>query len=228
MKVLLRTLALAATAAVLPAAAVDVPCLDVPACPAKGTIQYNKSVPNQTAFPLTQVDLCYDDEAIRIDFTAYNETNFFFNASQTTNDPIYTYEVMETFIYKGTNDPQTYLEFEVNPNNVTFQAFIYNPSKVRATGAPFDTFYVAEPLVDGLNATTELDRPGQTWVSNVRIPLGFFNVDDGQAQGTQWRMNFFRTVVAPDTYPAQLLGAWNPPDAPNFHETPYFGNITFV
>lgn len=25
--------------------------------------------------------------------------------------------------YRGTNDPQTYLEFEVAPNNVTFQAF---------------------------------------------------------------------------------------------------------
>ena len=110
----------------------DVPCLQVPACPQLGTIQYDKSVPNKTDFALTQVDLCYDDTSIEITFTAYNETNFFVNASQGTNDAIYEYEVMEAFIYQGTNDPQTYLEFEVNTINVTYQAFVYNPSKVRA------------------------------------------------------------------------------------------------
>ena len=223
---MLTTLLLAASAAIPALAAV--PSLDVPACPEKGVIQYDKSVPNLTAFPLTEVRLCYDTTAIFIDFTAFNETNFFYNASQTTNDPIYNYEVMEAFIYRGTNDPQTYLEFEVSPANVTFQAFIYNPTKVRATGAPFDTFYVAEPLVDGLNSTTTLDRPGQTWTSNARIPLGLFNVDNGTAAGTQWRMNFFRTVVAPETFPDQLLGAWNPPDEASFHKTPFFGNVNFV
>ncbi len=55
--------------------------------------------------------------------------------------PFRQYEVMEAFIYHGTNDPQTYLEFEINPNNVTFQAFIHNPSKVRAAGAAFDTAF---------------------------------------------------------------------------------------
>jgi hypothetical protein len=205
-----------------------VPHLEVPACPNKGTIQYDQSVPNKTAFPLTQVDLCYDTQAIRINFTAYNETNYFYNSSYTTNDPIYNYEVMESFIYRGTNDPQTYLEFEVAPNNVTFNAFIYNPSKVRATGAPFDTFFIQTPVIDGLTANTTLNKRAHTWVSDVRVPLGLFNVDDGKAKGTQWRMNFFRTVVAPSTFPDQLLGSWNPPPAPNFHETPYFGKITFV
>ena len=112
--------------------ALTVPSLRVPACPQRGTIQYDKSVPNKTTFALTQVDLCYDDSSIAIAFTAYNETSFYVNSSQTTNDAIYEYEVMEAFIYQGTQDPQTYLEFEVNPINVTYQAFVYNPSKVRA------------------------------------------------------------------------------------------------
>lgn len=173
---------------------------------------------------------------------------------------------METFIYRGTNDPQTYLEFEIAPNNVTFQAFIYNPSKVsfmipcyrifsltsakvRAAGAPFDTFFVATPLVDGLTAVTTVDTPKRLWVSSARIPLGFFNVDDGQAKGTQWRMNFFRIITAPSTFPDQWYGAWSPtPGSPgavrifqhlfsliaddfrfqNFHQTPEFGHVTFV
>lgn len=52
-----------------------VPSLKVPACPKKGTITYDKSVPDKTAFPKTQVDMCYEDKDISITFTAYEETN---------------------------------------------------------------------------------------------------------------------------------------------------------
>jgi hypothetical protein len=206
----------------------NVPSLNVPACPSKGTIRYDQSVPNRTDFPLTQVDLCYDAQAIRINFTGYNETKFFFNASHTINDPVWQYEVMEAFIYQGTSDPQTYLEFEVAPSNVTFNAFIHNPTKIRTQGAPFDTFFIQEPVKDGLTAETELNSEKEIWKSSVRVPIGLFNVDDGQAKGTKWRMNFFRTVVDAKTFPDQLLGAWSVPDAASFHKTPFFGHIAFV
>ncbi|KAK7042258.1 hypothetical protein R3P38DRAFT_2889404 [Favolaschia claudopus] len=220
--------AFAAIAPALAASNVPVPSLNVPACPAKGTVTYNKSVPDKKPYPKTQVDVCYDKSHIQITFTAYNETDFFVNPNYTTNDPIYEYTAMETFIARGTGDPKTYLEFEVAPNNVTFQAFIYNPSKVRADGAPFDTFYVAEPLVDGLTATTKLDKPKGLWTSTARIPLGFFNVDDGTAKGTDWRMNFFRIITHPATFPDQFYGAWNQPNQANFHMSPYFGHVKFV
>jgi hypothetical protein len=79
-----------------------------------------------------------------------------------------------------------------------------------------------------MTAVTTLDKPKGLWVSAVRIPLGLFNVDDGKAKGTQWRMNFFRIVTAKSTFPAQFYGAWNPPSAANFHMTPFFGDVTFV
>lgn len=210
--------------------AAGVPSLDVPSCDAgTGRVQYDRSVPNgENKFPLTQVDLCYTDTDIKISFTAFEEVNFFYNESQTTNDPIYNYEVMETFIYKGTEDPKTYLEFEVNPNNVTWQAFIYNPSKVRAEGTPFDGGLISMPVSDGLLASTSLDKDAGTWVSNASIPLGLFNVEDGEAKGTEWRMNFLRIVVSPDTFPAQELGAWSPTNMSNFHMTPFFGNVMFI
>ncbi|KAJ7151640.1 hypothetical protein C8R46DRAFT_1122661 [Mycena filopes] len=214
-------LALLAALAVPALAQIAVPSLNVPACPAKGTVTYDKSGPRQSR-------VCYTNASISITFTAYNETNFFVNPNYTTNDPIYEYTAMETFIARGTADPQTYLEFEIAPNNVTFQAMIYNPSKVRAAGAPFDTFYVATPLVDGLTAVTHVDKPKGLWTSSALIPLGFFNVDNGQAKGTTWRMNFFRIITAPSTFPDQFYGAWNQPDEANFHMSPYFGHITFV
>ncbi|EEU38858.1 uncharacterized protein NECHADRAFT_45731 [Fusarium vanettenii 77-13-4] len=208
--------------------AVRVPSVNVPACPRVGTISYSKSVPDQTDFPLTKVDLCYTRNSLSLTFTAHNETNFYFDPNQGTNDDIWEYEVMEAFIYKGTDDPKTYLEFEVNPNNVTYQAFVYNPSKDRAEGAPFDHFFVSNPAADGFSATTKLDKAAECWVSKVKIPWGLFNVDDGAAKGTRWRMNFFRTVTSPSTFPDQELGAWSSPNKASFHITKYFGNVKFV
>jgi hypothetical protein len=224
-----NTLALAAGSLMASsAAATDVPSVDVPACPAVGTITYSKSVPNLTDFPLTQVDLCYTETAIAITFTAYNETNFYFDPNQGTNDDIWEYEVMEAFIYQGTADPQFYLEYEVNPNNVTYQAFVFNPSEVRAPDAPFDHLFVSAPDADGFTAETTLDKDAETWISHSEIPLAFFNVKDGQAQGTDWRMNFFRTVVSPESFPDQGLGAWSPPDVASFHISKFFGHVKFI
>ncbi|KAF4974222.1 hypothetical protein FZEAL_8860 [Fusarium zealandicum] len=208
--------------------AIRVPSVNVPACPQVGTIKYSKSVPDQTAFPLTQVDLCYTKTSIALTFTAHDETNFYFDPKQGTNGRIWQYEVMEAFIYKGTDDPQTYLEFEVNPNNATYQAFIYNPSKALAEGAPFDHLYVSDPAADGFSASTVLNKYADRWVSRAKIPLGIFNVNDGAAKGTKWRMNFFRTVTSPSTFPDQKLGAWSCPNKPNFHISKYFGHVNFV
>ncbi|CAN8105571.1 unnamed protein product [Discula destructiva] len=207
-----------------------VPSLYVPACPAVGMISYDNTVPSSdnSTFPETDVSLCYDDSFIHITLTALEEKSFYYNASVPTNGDIYDYEVMESFIYRGTNDPATYLEFEVAPNNVTFSAFIYNPSKIRATDAAFDRFYITDLAADKLSATTTLDVAGEKWTSNVQIPLGFFNVESGCARGTKWRMNFFRTVTSKATFPTQAYGAWSAPNETNFHMTPFFGHVTFI
>lgn len=200
----------------------------VPCCPRKATITYDKSVPDKEPFYLTQVDLCYTDTSLELTFTAYNETSFYFDPNQGTNGDIWAYNVMEAFISRGTNDPQTYLEFEVNPNNVTYQAFIYNPSKVRAAGTAFDHLFVTDPALAGFSTETTLDREAEIWVSETTIPLGLFNVDKGKGKGTEWRMQFLRTVTNPELFPDQELGAWNPPDEANFHITPKFGHLKFV
>ena len=217
-----------AAAGLVTGAKCNLPSVNVPACPRVGTINYSKSVPDKKDFPRTSIDLCYTDTKLSLTFKALDETNFFFNESQVTNDPIYEYEVMEAFIYKGTDDPSTYLEYEISPNNVTYQAFVYNPSKDRADGAPFDHFYIDDIVADGFTAQTTLDKPAKKWVSKSEIPLALFNVDAGKAKGTKWRMNFFRTVVSPDTFPDQFLGAWSVPNKASFHISKYFGNVRFV
>jgi hypothetical protein len=53
------------------------PSLQVPACPAVGTVSYNTSVPDKGLFPQTTVDLCYDGSSIHIKFTALEEKDFY-------------------------------------------------------------------------------------------------------------------------------------------------------
>ncbi|PGG98994.1 hypothetical protein GX51_06491 [Blastomyces parvus] len=229
---LLNSLLVCALGAAMTVSAV--PSVKVPECPRKGQIVFDKSVPPGSKFPKTQVDLCYSTKPskaspmLHLTFTAYDEQHFHFNPAQGTNDDIWEYSVMEAFIQRGDEPPQTYLEFEVNPNNVTYQSFIYNPSRVRADDAPFDHAFISDPFGDGMFAETTLDRPAKTWRSDVQIPLALFNVAGRNLRGTHWRMNFFRTITSPETFPAQQLGAWSPPFKASFHITPYFGHVIFV
>ena len=213
-------------------ATISTPTLQVPSCSSKtslATIHYSHSVPDKAAFPPTEVALCYTDTHIALALTARNETSFFFNASQTTNDEIWRYEVMEAFISLGSTDPSIYLEFEVSPNNITYQAMVYNPSKTREEGAAFDHFFITEPAKDGfIEVDTLTDRSQAVWISSVKIPIALWNLDAGEAKGSKWRMNFFRTVTDEGLYPDQKLGGWSVPDRASFHMTPFFGHVRFV
>ncbi|KAJ2198617.1 hypothetical protein IW144_001827, partial [Coemansia sp. RSA 522] len=166
------TLLLLAATAVL-ACGVDV---KVPACPSTTSFTFNTGIPAvDPSCPLTEVQMCYTPTQLKLAFTAYNETEFYYDASQTTNGDIWEYEVVEAFIYKGADDPQTYFEYEVNANNVTYNAFVYNPSRVRKEGAPFDHAFVMDPFGDGFEVDTRVNKKAQLWHTRSVIPLALFN-----------------------------------------------------
>ncbi|KAJ2688287.1 hypothetical protein IWW39_002331 [Coemansia spiralis] len=202
------------------------PDLKVPKCPSTVSTKFTTQIPSGAACPQTSVELCYTNTNLSLVFTALGETNFYYDPKQTTNDNIWEYEVMEAFIYKGSDDPQTYFEYEVSPNNVTFNAFIFNPSRVRKAHKPFDHAYIAEPFSDGFTVDTVLDKKGKKWTSRSTIPLALFNGEN--PRGTTWRMNFFRTITSPSTFPNQQLCGWKNTGQANFHITPSFGTVQFV
>ncbi|KAJ1718997.1 hypothetical protein LPJ53_006156 [Coemansia erecta] len=201
--------------------------LKIPACPSTTSFTYNTGIPaKDPTCPLTKVTICYTPTQLHLDFEAYNETNFYFDSKQKTNDGIWAYEVVEAFISKGSDDPQTYFEYEVNPNNVTYNAIVYNPSRVRATGTPFEHAYITDPFGDGFAVNTVLDKKKSVWKSTNVIPLGLFNGEN--PKGSTWRMNFFRTVTSPKKYPDQQLCGWKNTHEANFHITSAFGKVKFV
>ncbi|KAI9506872.1 hypothetical protein GGI25_000100 [Coemansia spiralis] len=200
--------------------------LYVPRCPSTATAKFTTQIPSGNPCPPTTVDLCYTNKDLSLVFTAYGETNYYFDPTQETNGDIWEYEVMEAFIYKGSDAPQTYLEYEVNPNNVTYNAFVYNPSRDRAPGTPFDHAFITDPFGDGFTVNTVLNKSKGTWQSSTTIPLALFNGEN--PRGTVWRMNFFRTITSPSTYPNQQLCGWKNTGAASFHITKPFGKLIFV
>ncbi|KAJ1831452.1 hypothetical protein IWW55_003532 [Coemansia sp. RSA 2706] len=199
----------------------------VPACPAQASLKFNTGIPNpDPSCPDTHVSLCYTATHLMLDFAVLNETNFYYDPSQSTNGDIWEYEVVEAFIYRGLDDPQTYFEYEVNANNVTYNAFVYNPSRVRKDGAPFDHAFIENPFADGFAVDTKVYKPEQAWYASSAIPLALFNGEN--PKGSVWRMNFFRTVTSPSTYPDQQLCGWKNTGAANFHITGAFGKLKFM
>ncbi|KAJ2314571.1 hypothetical protein H4S02_001839 [Coemansia sp. RSA 2611] len=200
--------------------------VNVPQCPNLASVAFTTAIPSGPPCPATKVDLCYTSTQLHLTFTAYNETNFYYNADHQTNDDIWAYEAMEAFISRGPDDPQTYFEYEVSPNNVAFNAFIFNPSRVRKDGAPMDQAFIGDPLADGFTVNTKTDKEKGLWVTESVVPLALFNGET--PKGSVWRMNFFRTVTSPQMFPDQQLCGWRNTGEANFHVTPVFGKINFV
>ncbi|KAJ2724302.1 hypothetical protein GGI07_002076 [Coemansia sp. Benny D115] len=209
------------------ASAVQGADVNVPACPATTSFNFNVGIPDlNPSCPQTTVTMCYTSTSLHIDFTANGETSFYYDPAHKTNGDIWAYNVVEAFIHPGTDNPQTYFEYEASPNNITYNAFVYNPSRTRAAGTPFDHAFISAPFSDGFAINTVLDKSNNVWKSYNTIPLALFNGEN--PKGKTWRMNFFRTVTSPSKYPEQQLCGWKNTNAYNFHVTSAFGTIAFV
>ncbi|KAI9345223.1 hypothetical protein BDR26DRAFT_835218 [Obelidium mucronatum] len=201
-------------------------------CNAQGvttaTVQIAQTLGDRSLFvaPST-VSICYTDNAIKLNFLNTKEPYYAVNPAYGHNDNIWEQTVAEAFIVNVPSfdvDPTTYLEFEVSPTNQTYSAFIYNPSKVRTPGTPFDHFFIAArtaaaPVSTESPAATTTNKAQKTWTSDVSLPLALFNVN--RPAGTVWRANFFRTTFDGKD---QTYGAWNAPNVISFPPSSMFWN----
>ncbi|KDO31716.1 hypothetical protein SPRG_03634 [Saprolegnia parasitica CBS 223.65] len=210
-----------------PYGCLPVPSLSVAACPTRSVIAIGERVVNRAPYAGTTVALCYTNTTIELTFSATQQDTFFVQPTYGHNDNIWEYNVMETFLALGDDDPTSYFEFEVSPTNQTYSAFILNPR--RDFSPPVGHFYVgkdeAEARALGITATTSMYETNKTWTSDVSLPLNLFNVVN--PKGSVWRMNFLRKITSPATFPQLACGAWNAPNQDNFHLTSCFGRVRF-
>lgn len=156
----------------------------------------------------TTVQLCWDDEALHVRFDC--EDRDAWGTFQKRDDPLWQEEVVEVFLAPGVEDPVRYMEIEVSPLGVLFDAKIHNPTGLRAD----------------MTADLSWDCPGirwlvghgaerEDWWAELSIPW--------EKPSRIWRANFYRVERPRDGAPE--FTCWSPTLAspPDFHKPARFG-----
>lgn len=173
----------------------------------------------------TQVKACWDATHLYVAF-ACKDTDVWGNF-ENRDDPIYDEEVVEIFLCPS-GDLRHYFELEVSPNNVIFDAKVFNPELDRRTML-IDKEWNAEGLrtavrVSGLvNDRTATDLG---WIVEMAIPFADLGLAGPPEPNTVWRVNFFRIERGAVTE----FTAWSPTfvDPADYHVPSHFGELVFV
>ena len=228
----------------------NLPCVNIKSCDDEATIVVDKlSDGKGESLSSSSVSLCYDNNGININTVAYNQ--LYYNGNYTDcNDSIFNLDVNEVFIAPsvGNDDPHCYNEIDMNPNNVMYEAGIYNPN-LNKTGLVNKLFDCAS---SGIIHESELDLSNSTWTSKLLIPwsvvhcpLGCplssykdscLNKDKYGEVGNIYRVNFYRINEIVSTKACSSghsspqtceYNAWSPNNVypPSFHEPKYFGYL---
>ena len=131
--------------------------------------------------------------------------------------PLWDEEVVEVFVAPGSRDPDRYVEIEISPAGVLFDALVFNPDGRRET-MRVDRAWTLPGLVG------RTSRTGPTsWSAELSIPwrsVGRIGEPDGS-----WRANLYR-IERPRGEKAEH-SAWVPTgvDPADFHKPARFGRL---
>ncbi len=161
----------------------------------------------------TSVRAVWTDRELRIRFE-YEDDHVVATMTR-RDDPIYEEDVVEVFIDE-TGEGSPYLEFEVSPNNVVFDAVVTldEDGTVHA-----DTSWDAAGL-----DTSVGDLANGLRYAEICIPL--VNFRQSPRDGTVWRWNCYR--IDDDKQGIRYYSAWSPTGKANFHMPDKFGALKFV
>ena len=233
----------------------NLPCIDIKSCDDsanRATIVVDKLSDGKGAsLSSSSISLCYDNDGININTIAYNQ--LYYNGNYTNcNDGIFYLDVNEVFIAPSVdsdNDgPHCYNEIDMSPNNIMYEAGIYNPN-LNKTGLINKLFDCSS---SGIIHESDLDLSNSVWSSKLLIPWSVVhcphgctlssykescsNKDQYGRVGNMYRVNFYRineivsTKSCSSGYSSPQTceyNAWSPNNVypPSFHEPKYFGYL---
>lgn len=187
-----------------------IPRWTVPRCPSKARgvpllLADGSGAPEQS----TVVRLCWDDEALHIRFDC--EDRDAWGTFRKRDDPLWQEEVVEVFLAPGEEDPVRYVEIEVSPLGVVFDARIHNPTSLRPD-------MTADRAWDcpGLRWEVGRGKDREDWWAELSIPWE-------TAPLRLWRANFYRVERPRDGSPE--FTCWSPTltSPADFHKPARFG-----
>jgi carbonic anhydrase/acetyltransferase-like protein (isoleucine patch superfamily) len=172
----------------------------------------------------TELCACWDDTHLYLSFSC-KDTDIWGNYLQ-RDDPLYDEEVVEFFLCP-TGNLAHYFEFEISPQNVIFDARVFNPTGDRAA-----MLVEREWNASGLRTAVRVsgrvnDRksPDLGWIVEAALPFTDLGLPGPPTPGTVWRANFYRVERGETTE----FTAWSPTykDPADFHVPAYFGELVF-
>ncbi|GAB6928365.1 hypothetical protein JCM10914A_23480 [Paenibacillus sp. JCM 10914] len=172
------------------------------------------TVTGLTVREATEVRACWSSEWVYVLFTcrdAHVVSNF-----QHRDDPLYEQDVVELFIDEVKAGTE-YIELEVSPHNVVFDARIWNDGhrSITASDVSWD--------MEGLETAVKHDADGG-WTCEIRIPTHHFLALP--CSGRSWNVNFYR--IDEDPQGSREFQAWSPTGEVNYHIPSRFGKLVFV
>ncbi|GIP18306.1 hypothetical protein J40TS1_39480 [Paenibacillus montaniterrae] len=164
----------------------------------------------------TEVKACWSSEALYIRFEC---TDHYVKSDYTKrDDPLYEQDVIEVFIDLA-GDGKQYIELEVSPHNVVFDAKI--------TGAQgkshivVDTAWDIEGLYTAVKPFEHSQQPGNIYL--LKLPTAALGKT--ARAGDAWRINFYR--IDQDESGQRQFQAWSPTGEVNYHKPNLFGTLLF-
>ncbi|MEK3884052.1 carbohydrate-binding family 9-like protein [Paenibacillus sp. PL2-23] len=161
----------------------------------------------------TEVRACWSEEGLFIRYLC--EDTWIRSDYRKRDDPLYEQDVIEVFIDE-TGEGRSYIELEVSPYNIIFDAVISNDG--------IDTITGSDLQWDIPCLQTSVDRTEEGLLQYLLV-IPFTTFQSAPAQGTKWRMNFYR--IDEDRLGAREYQAWSPTLANNFHIPAKFGTLVF-
>ena len=168
------------------------------------------------ALQQTCLRVCHDFRTLYVRFDC--EDRDIWGTYNQRDEPIYDEEVVELFIAAGESDPIRYLEFDISPNGVLFDARIYNPTSER-----HDIIAEMSWDCDGVQWHAERRDADHRWWASLAIPWGSIR-PPGKLPAI-WRADFFR-IERPRDGPAEF-SCWSPTmtEPADFHKPAFFGTL---
>ena len=157
----------------------------------------------------TAVRICWDDEALHVRFDC--EDRDAWGTFRDRDDPLWQEEVVEVFLAPGEVDPVRYIEIEVSPLGVLFDAIIHNPTGLRA-----DMTADLAWNCPGLRWQVGRGTQREDWWAELSIPWE-------SPPPSLWRANFYRVERPRDGKPE--FTCWSPTltSPADFHKPARFG-----
>ncbi|BBI31595.1 carbohydrate-binding family 9-like protein [Cohnella abietis] len=158
----------------------------------------------------TLLQTCWDSEAIYVRFECEDDHTVADYLNR--DDPLYDQDVVEIFLdEEGLG--QRYIELEISPRNVIFDAIIQNHGEKIDVNKEWDA--------EGLE--TSVHTEGELRIYLIKLP--FIHFKQTPEIGTQWRVNFYR--IDDNREGQREFQAWSPTGAIDYHISSKFGTLIF-